>query len=72
MEPTPELPILHQQEEITSLINSERVTIVSGKTGCGKSTQVPQFIIKANPNAKVAVCEPRRLAATSLAARVGS
>ena len=33
---------------------------------------MPQLIVKANPHAKVAVCEPRRLAATSLAARVGS
>jgi HrpA-like RNA helicase len=44
--------------------------IISGKTGCGKSTQVSQFILKANSSAKIAICEPRRLAATSLAIRV--
>ena len=44
--------------------------VVSGKTGCGKSTQVPKAIWKANPNARIAICQPRRVAATSLAVRV--
>lgn len=44
--------------------------VISGKTGCGKSTRVPQFILKDQPNAKIAVCQPRRVAASSLAVRV--
>lgn len=46
--------------------------MISGKTGCGKSTQVPKAIWKHNPKAKIAVCQPRRVAATSLAARVAA
>jgi len=44
--------------------------VISGKTGCGKSTQVPQYILRNNPSAKIAICQPRRVAATSLAVRV--
>ena len=57
-------------EKILNMIKDNPVTVISGKTGCGKSTQVPKAIWKANPSAKVVICQPRRVAATSLAARV--
>jgi len=48
-----------------------RVVLCSGETGCGKSTQIPQFILEENPaSAKIVVCQPRRVAATGVAARV--
>lgn len=37
--------------------------------GCGKSTQVPQFLVAAGAG-RVAVTQPRRISATSLARRV--
>ena len=49
------------------VIDKERISVISGKTGCGKSTQIPQAILNAHPNSKIAICEPRRLAVTSLA-----
>lgn len=65
-----QLPIQEHEEEIMSGIQSGRAFVISGKTGCGKSTQVPKFILRSFPQAKIAVCEPRRLAAISLAHRV--
>jgi HrpA-like RNA helicase len=35
-----------------------------------KTTQIPQFIIDQNRNAKIIVCQPRRLAAVGVATRV--
>lgn len=37
---------------------------------CGKSTQVPQFILQDCPDGRILVAQPRRLAAISLAKRV--
>lgn len=50
-----------------------RVVAVSGETGCGKSTQLPQYILEEAPStAKIVVTQPRRLAATGVAARVAA
>ncbi|CAJ1930609.1 unnamed protein product [Cylindrotheca closterium] len=48
-----------------------RVVLVTGDTGCGKTTQIPQFILENAPSeSKIVVAQPRRLAATGVAARV--
>ena len=39
------LPILRSYNTILEEIMHNTVTIVSGSTGCGKSTQLPQFIL---------------------------
>jgi hypothetical protein len=45
---------------------SSRVVLVTGDTGCGKTTQIPQFILEENPTtAKIVVAQPRRLAVSS-------
>lgn len=39
--------------------------------GCGKTTQIPQFILEDSPReSKIIVAQPRRLAATGVASRV--
>ena len=45
------------------------MVIIAGDTGCGKSTQVPQYLMQAGFN-KIACTQPRRIAAISLAKRV--
>lgn len=46
---------------------------MSGMTGCGKSTQVPQFLLddpRMGPTATIVCTQPRRISAISLAERV--
>ncbi|CAJ1406886.1 unnamed protein product [Effrenium voratum] len=69
-----DLPICEMRAEIQQAVGNNRVTIIVGGTGCGKSTQVPKFLVqeaaaKRTP-CNVMVTQPRRLAATSLARRV--
>ena len=49
------------------------MVVLSGETGCGKTTQIPQFLYGAGyaSRAKIGVTEPRRVAATAMAKRVG-
>jgi ATP-dependent RNA helicase DHX36 len=65
-----QLPAYQHQEEIVRTVKNNPVTIVSGETGCGKSTQVPQFLLDANPTWSLVVTQPRRISAISIAERV--
>ena len=40
-----ELPILDHKDEILSKLENTQVLIITGETGSGKSTQVPQYIL---------------------------
>ena len=42
------------------------------ETGCGKSTQVPQYLLASSPAAKIVVTQPTRLAAVGASKRVAS
>ena len=68
------LPIYDDKSEIIRKIDTFPVTIISGPTGCGKSTQIPQFILDyhadTNQYVNIIVTQPRRLAAQSVAKRV--
>jgi len=67
------LPASKAKSNFLSLANDpdRRVVLVTGETGCGKTTQIPQFILEESPtDTKIVVAQPRRLAATGVAGRV--
>ncbi len=39
------LPIWDVHAEVMDAVRGFRVTVIAGETGCGKSTQVPQFLL---------------------------
>ena len=68
------LPIWSFKADILDAIKANQVIIICGETGCGKSTQVPSFILENELTngrpCKVYCTEPRRISAISLARRV--
>uniref|UniRef100_U3IV43 Putative ATP-dependent RNA helicase DHX57 n=1 Tax=Anas platyrhynchos platyrhynchos TaxID=8840 RepID=U3IV43_ANAPP len=70
------LPAWQERETILDFLKSHQVLVVSGMTGCGKTTQIPQFILDASlqgsPNkvANIICTQPRRISAISVAERV--
>lgn len=64
------LPIDAHKERIMAHIAAERVTIIHGETGCGKSSRVPVWLTMADRSARMFVSQPRRIAATALVRRV--
>ncbi|XP_017379988.2 ATP-dependent RNA helicase A [Cebus imitator] len=70
------LPVKKFESEILEAISQNSVVIIRGATGCGKTTQVPQFIlddfIQSDRAAEcnIVVTQPRRISAVSVAERV--
>lgn len=71
LESRKKLPIWSRQQDIKAALEKNDVLVLSGETGSGKSTQLPQFLLESKWCSKcVAVTQPRRVAAISLARRV--
>ena len=66
------LPITQAKAAIIDSIRNHSVTIISGETGSGKTTQIPKFCLAAGRgiDGKIACTQPRRIAATTVAARI--
>jgi ATP-dependent helicase HrpA len=66
------LPITSKREQIVRLIKENQVVIVSGETGCGKSTQIPKMCLDAGRGiaGKIGCTQPRRIAAITIAHRI--
>jgi ATP-dependent helicase HrpB len=68
------LPIYEIERDIIARLKTDKRLILSAPTGSGKSTQVPQMLLKHGllGDGQVVVLQPRRLATRLLAARVAS
>ncbi|KAK3942928.1 ATP-dependent RNA helicase DHX29 [Diplogelasinospora grovesii] len=69
-----QLPMWSFRQQVVETVEREQVVIVCGETGCGKSTQVPSFLLEHQLSlgkpCKIYCTEPRRISAISLAKRV--
>lgn len=66
------LPVYEQRHQLLEQIRRHHTLIIMGETGCGKSTQIPQYILSARlqENGRIGITQPRRVAAISIALRV--
>ena len=70
------LPIFTKRTDIIETIRNNQVTMVKGETGCGKTTQVSQYILEdciengRGSVTNILVTQPRRISAVSVATRV--
>lgn len=68
------LPVYQFKDAFLDAVSKTQVVVVEGETGSGKTTQIPQFLVDAgyaSPGFQAIACtQPRRVAATSIAARV--
>lgn len=67
------LPILRHRAEIEEAIRNHPVVVVCGETGSGKTTQIPKICLAMGRgrHGLIACTQPRRIAALSVAERVG-
>ncbi|XP_061357647.1 DExH-box ATP-dependent RNA helicase DExH6-like isoform X2 [Gastrolobium bilobum] len=70
------LPIASFKDVITSTVESRQVVVVCSETGCGKTTQVPQFILDhvwgKGEVCKIVCTQPRRISVTLVSERISS
>jgi len=81
------LPVVQEEQKIMEAIHNQKVTVIWGATGSGKTTQVPQMMFESGYGSKIGdskatikdrskgligVTQPRRVAATSVAERVAT
>eukprot|EP00883_Tetradesmus_obliquus_P006330 jgi/Sobl393_1/16814/SZX72388.1 len=70
------LPAHGCRQQVLDAVACNDVVVISGATGCGKSTQVPQYLFEQAVSAgqggatNIIICQPRRIAAVGLATRV--
>jgi len=70
------LPSWSKRHALIEAIERNQVCVVVGETGCGKTTQLPQFILdneivkERGATTSIICTQPRRISATSVARRV--
>ncbi|ESR64932.1 hypothetical protein CICLE_v10007274mg [Citrus x clementina] len=72
------LPSYKERDALLKAISENQVVVVSGETGCGKTTQLPQYILESETEAaRGAACsiictQPRRISAMAVSERVAA
>ncbi|KAE8077239.1 hypothetical protein FH972_015819 [Carpinus fangiana] len=72
------LPSYKEKDALLTAIARNQVVIISGETGCGKTTQIPQFILESEIEyvhgafCNIICTQPRRISAMSVSERVAS
>ncbi|KAI4965251.1 hypothetical protein ZWY2020_054938 [Hordeum vulgare] len=67
-----------EKERLLAAITRNQVIVISGETGCGKTTQLPQFVLESEiQSGRGAFCniictQPRRISAMAVAERVST
>ncbi|CAH1397378.1 unnamed protein product [Nezara viridula] len=66
------LPINRVKRRLLMEIEKAETVILLGETGCGKTTQIPQYLLerKLNRDGIIGITQPRRVAAVTVANRV--
>ena len=72
------LPVVAEEQKIMEAVHNNNSVVVYGATGSGKTTQIPQFLYEAGYGSAdsptpgmIGITQPRRVAAVSMAKRVG-
>lgn len=68
---SPNYPVAAYREMIVDMVKNNLITIITAKTGTGKSTNVPQYLFESGFE-RVIVTQPRILAARELKTHVAS
>ncbi|CAN6451780.1 unnamed protein product [Victoria cruziana] len=72
------LPVYKERDTLLSAISQNQVIVVSGETGCGKTTQLPQYILESEIDAvrgascNIICTQPRRISAMAVSERVAA
>lgn len=72
------LPAYKERDILLKAISKNQVVVISGETGCGKTTQVPQYILESEIEAargascNIICTQPRRISAMSVSERVAA
>ncbi|KAJ3694362.1 hypothetical protein LUZ60_009842 [Juncus effusus] len=72
------LPSYKERDALLQAISRNQVVVISGETGCGKTTQLPQYILESEIEAargaqcSIICTQPRRLSAIAVSERVAA
>lgn len=72
------LAMAQVRQQLLQTVHTHQVTVIAGTTGCGKTTQVPQYLLddaierNEGDRCRIIVTQPRRLSTYSVAHRIAS